>query len=141
MGDTFNRGNNTTNLTFDNNLFWNAGNPFPTSSESIIEVSDDANRVVGDPLLGSQTGLVLPRWDSGAEQFADGSTSIRQVFERLVHSYGRIPADSPAVNAADPGHAPVEDILGWPRTSGGAPDIGAYENRAEHFAYLPIVVK
>ena len=32
MGDTFNRGNNTTNLTFDNNLFLNVGNSFPTSS-------------------------------------------------------------------------------------------------------------
>ncbi len=64
MGDTFNRGSHTTNLSFDNNLFWNAGNPFPTSSESIIEVSDDANRVVGDPLLGEQGGIVLPRWES-----------------------------------------------------------------------------
>lgn len=77
MGDTFNRGDNTINLTFDRNLFWNAGNPFPTSSESIIEVSDDAHRVVGNPLLGNQNGLVLPRWNQGAGQFADGSAMIR----------------------------------------------------------------
>jgi len=141
MGDTFNRGNNTTNLTFDNNLFWNGGNSFPTSSQSIVEISDDANRVVGNPLLADQGGLVLPRWDSGAGQFADGSTSIRQVFERLVQAYGRVPADSPAVNAADPAHMPAEDIWGWPRTSGGAPDIGACENRADHFVYLPVVYK
>jgi hypothetical protein len=127
MGDTFNRGNNTTNLMFDNNLFWNAGNPFPTSSESIIEVSDDANRVVGDPLLGDQAGLVTPRWNAGSGQFADGSLTIRQAFERLVTLYGTPAQGSPAIGAADPLHAPAEDILGNPRPAGAAPDIGAVE--------------
>lgn len=124
MGDTFNRGNNTANLTFDNNLFWNAGNSFPTSSESIIEVSDDANRVVGDPLLGDQAGLVTPRWDAGSGQFADGSSTIREAFERLVMLYGTPALGSPAVDVADPAYAPVEDILGNPRVD---PDIGAVE--------------
>lgn len=124
MGDTFNRGNTTTNLTFDNNLFWNAGNPFPTSSESIIEVSDDANRVVGDPLLGDQAGLVMPRWDEGDGLFADGSSTIREAFERLVTLYGTPASGSPAIDAADPTYAPAEDILGNPRVD---PDIGAVE--------------
>ena len=62
------------------------------------------------------------------------------MLERLVLTYGRIPAHSPAANTADPAHAPAEDILGWPRTGGG-PDIGAYENRADHFAYVPVVFK
>jgi hypothetical protein len=127
MGDTFNRGNNTTNLTFDNNLFWNNGNPFPTSSESIIEITDDASRVVGDPLLGDQAGLVLPRWDPGAGQFADGSSTVRQAFERLVTLYGVPAQGSPAIDAAAPTHVPAEDILGHPRPAGTAPDIGAYE--------------
>lgn len=127
MGDTFNRGDNTTNLSFDHNLFWNGGNPFPTSSESLIEVSDDANRVVADPLLGNQTGLVLPRWNAGAGQFADGSTTIRAVFERLVQLYGKPPQNSPAVDAANPAYAPSEDILGTPRPQGSAPDFGAVE--------------
>ena len=127
MGDTFNRGNNTTNLTFDNNLFWNNGNPFPTSSESIIEVSDDANRVIGNPLLGNQSGLVLPRWVPGSNNFNDGSTSIQQAFERLVRLYG-VPANtSPAVDGGDPTYAPTEDILGQSRLNGTLPDIGAYE--------------
>lgn len=123
MGDTFNRGDNTTQIFFDNNLFWNAGNPFPTSSESIIEVTDDAHRVVGNPLLGSQSGLVLPRWNAGTGQFADGSTTIRQAFVRLVTLYGTPASGSPAINAAN-SWMPAEDILGNGRT---LPDIGAVE--------------
>jgi hypothetical protein len=133
MGDTFNRGNHTNNLTFDNNLFWNNGTPFPTSSESIIEVSDDAHRVVGDPFLGDQSGVVLPRWNSGAGQFADGSSTIRQTFERLATLYGAPEEGSPAIDAADPGNAPAEDILGNPRPVGLGPDIGAYEYQGYGF--------
>jgi hypothetical protein len=138
MGDTFNRGADTVNLTFDNNLFWNAGNAFPTSPESIIEVSDDANRVVGDPLLSGYGGLVLPRWDPGLGEFADGSTTIRQAFERLVLHYGAPARSSPAIDAADPARAPAEDILGRRRPAGSPPDIGAFE-RPAHPVYLPVV--
>ncbi len=142
MGDTFNRGNNTTGLSFDNNLFWNGGQPFPTSSESIIEVDDDANRVVADPLLAGQAGLVLPRWDPAAGRFADGSSTIRQVFERLVRTYGTLPESSPAIDAADAGHMPADDILGQPRPAGRAPDIGAYERpQAQVRVYLPLILK
>ena len=127
MGDTFNRGNNTTNLTFDNNLFWNNGSAFPISGESIIEVSDDINRIVADPLLGDQSGLVLPRWNDGTSQFADGSITIQEAFERLVMLYGVLGNGSLAIDAADPNQAPSEDILGRSRPSGSAPDIGAFE--------------
>ncbi len=141
MGDTFNRGNNTNNFTFDNNLFWNAGNPFPTSSESIIEVSDDAHRVVGDPLLPAQTALVLPRWNPDTGQFADGSSSIRAAFLHLVNNYGAVAANSPAIGAADPDNMPAEDILGTARPFGDAPDIGAYEYNKSYWVFLPVVLK
>jgi hypothetical protein len=134
MGDTFNRGNRTHNLSFDNNLFWNEGNAFPTSSESIIEVTDDAHRIEGDPFLGDQAGLALPRWDPVAGHFGDGSTTIRQAFERLVSLYGVPAQGSPAIDAADPAYAPTEDILGHPRPVGPAPDIGAFEYQGYGFS-------
>jgi len=127
MGDTFNRGNRTEHLTFDNNLFWNGGNPFPTSPESIIEVIDDINRVVGNPLLGDQTDLVNPRWIPERQEFADGSTTIREVFEGLVLAYGIPGEGSPALDAADTENMPDEDIFKNPRPVGNSADIGAYE--------------
>ncbi|HYC00058.1 MAG TPA: choice-of-anchor Q domain-containing protein [Candidatus Limnocylindrales bacterium] len=127
MGDTFNRGGATVNLTFDNNLYWNDGNAFPTSSESIVEVADDAGAVVGDPLLPDPDMAPLPRWNPASGTFADGSTTIQQVFENLVLSHGVPAAGSAAIGAADPANMPADDILGQLRSEGGAPDIGAFE--------------
>jgi hypothetical protein len=117
----------TSSFTIDHNLYWNGLQAIPEDSGELINFTDDANRVVGDPLLGDQTGLALPRWDPNTGQFADGSASIRTAFERLVRLYGS-PADgSPAIDAADPAYAPIEDILGNSRPVGGGADIGAYE--------------
>jgi hypothetical protein len=102
-------------------------------------VSDDANRVVGEPLLGDQSGLVLPRWLPGTSQFADGSGTIRNVFIRLVALYGTPAADSPAIDSAASHSSPGEDILGYPRPVGNAPDIGAVEYALRVF--LPLLFK
>ena len=127
MGDTFNRGGATVDLTFDNNLYWNDGNAFPTSSESIVEVSDDAGAVIGDPLLPDPQTAPLPRWNQNTSTFADGSATIAEVFENIVLSHGVPAAGSAAIGAADPANMPIDDILGNPRSEGGAPDIGALE--------------
>ena len=127
MGDTFNRGTATTNLTFDNNLFFNAGNAFPTSAESVVEVSDDAGRIVGDPVLPNPSAAILPRWEMGTGTFSDGSATIRDAFENLVATYGVPGPGSAALDAADPANMPTEDILGTDRSLGGAPDVGAVE--------------
>ncbi len=115
------------NTTLDNNLYWNGGQPIPEDSGESVNPSDDANPVAGDPLLASQAGLVLPRWNQGSGQFADGSATIRDAFVRLVAVYGTPGVGSPAIDAALPAQAPSEDILGNPRPGGAGPDVGAVE--------------
>ncbi len=112
----------TVSFTLHNNLYWNGGQPIPEDGSELVNYTDDVARIVGNPLLPGQGSIILPRW-TGA-QFADGSATIREAFERLVMLYGMLPTNSPAVDAADAGNAPTEDILGHGRSQ---PDIGAFE--------------
>ncbi|MBC8448788.1 MAG: DUF4091 domain-containing protein [Chloroflexi bacterium] len=114
-------------LTFvlDNNLYWNGPNAIPEDAGELVNYTDDAHRLVADPGLPDQTSVVLPRWDPEAGAFLSGNATIRQEFERLVNDYGALPADSPAVDAADATQSPADDILGQPRDA--APDLGAFE--------------
>lgn len=113
----------TASFLLDNNAYYNGGNAIPQDSGQDVVFSDDANAIVGDPLLPAQGGLVAPVWDGNA--FADGSSSIREAFERLVNDYGAPGAGSPVIDHADPGNAATEDILGRPRDD--SPDLGAVE--------------
>jgi hypothetical protein len=120
----------TASFTLAGNLYWNGPNPVPVDAGELVNLTADAAALVADPLLPGQTGLVVPRWNPAASQFADGSTTIRQAFERLVGLYGTPAAGSPTLEAADPAQAPVEDILGLLRASAGQPDLGAVERGA-----------
>lgn len=108
------------------NLYWNGGAPIPEDPGELINVSDDPRPLLADPLLPSQAGLVPPRWDPAQGRFADGSATIRQVFEGLVARYGTPAPGSPAAGAADPAQAPRDDILGRRRSPSG-PTLGAFE--------------
>jgi hypothetical protein len=106
------------------NLFWNAGSAIPDDSGDLFRPANDGNRVVGDPGLPNPGSIPLPRLRSDGSGFADGSSTVRQAFERLVRNHGVPGSSSPVVNAATSSHANGSDILGRPRSSA---DIGAYE--------------
>jgi hypothetical protein len=108
-----------------NNQYWNGGAAIPASAGETINYTADGARIVANPGLAGQGGLVLPRWDEAEGEFADGSATIREAFVRLVMNYGRPGAMSAGVDQALAGQAPAVDILGNAR--GGAPDVGAFE--------------
>ena len=118
----------TLSFVLDHNLYWNGGSAIPLDINELINYTDDANHLLSDPLLDDPSGLALPRWDSGAGQFVDGSTTIRQAFVRLVEQYGVPAPASAAIDHGDPIHAPAEDILGNPRPQDKGVDMGAYES-------------
>ncbi len=132
----------TDSFNLDTNLYFNGSNQIPVDENETVNHTDDPNAVYGDPLLGEQTGIVLPRWIPAESRFADGSLTIRQCFTALVNLHGALGEESTAVDRADPSHAPADDILKNPRPSeSGAqdslastrngeralPDVGAYE--------------
>ena len=117
----------TASFTLARNLYWNGGVTVPQNpGGDLVNPDDDAEAVFADPLLPTQAGLVLPRRRPATNDFADGSDTIRQAFVRLVSLYGRAPLGSPLDGAADPTHAPTDDILGQPRST-TAPWLGALE--------------
>lgn len=114
----------TLSFVLDNNLYWNGGTAVPSDSSELINYTDDANHISANPLLNTQSGLIVPRWNPAVDQFADGSTTIAAAFVRLVTLYGTPAGSSPVIDAANVAQSPAADILGNPRTR---PDIGAVE--------------
>ena len=114
----------TTSATLFGNLYFNGGNAIPPDDGQAVGFADDGAPLVGDPLLPDNATLIPPTWNGSA--FADGSTSIREVFLRLVNDYGIPASGSPAIDAGEPSLSSREDIRGWPRGL-TLPDLGAVE--------------
>lgn len=102
-----------TGLQVKNNLVFNNGKAVSTN---------DSAPVVGDPKLGVQGTVVLPRLNSNGS-FANGSPTIRGVFLSLVDLYGKPSTGSAALGKSVNGA--TEDILGKPR--GANADLGCFE--------------
>lgn len=113
----------STNVILDNNLYYNGGSAVPAGD--VLSPSDDPNGIFGDPVLGDQNGLILPRWDPLAGHFLSGNSTIREEFLRLVAAYGVPGAGSAALDASDPANTPAEDILGNARDANS--DLGAFD--------------
>ena len=126
----------TDNYTLDNNLYWNNNTPIPHDSNDKINSTDDSNGISADPLLGNQNTIVIPHYNSSQNQFKDGSTTIREAFERLINRYGTPEVNSPAINAAKADQLPTEDILGRIRVNA---DIGAVAHDAIDNTVLALI--
>lgn len=120
----------TDTYTLDTNLYWNNSVPIPQDSNDKINSADDANGIMANPLLGNQNNVIVPHYNSSLNQFKDGSTTIREAFERLVNRYATPEANSPVINMARVDQLPVDDILGRIRVNAdiGAVAPGAIEN-------------
>jgi hypothetical protein len=117
----------TVSFVLDRNLYWNGGAAIPVNPAELVNITDDAHAILGDPVLDDATSLVPPRWDPGAGTFVDGSTTACEVHTSLAVLYGAPGAGSAAIDAGDGAIAPDHDILGQPRPIGAAPDLGAFE--------------
>lgn len=118
-------------VTIDNNAYYNGGNAIPPDTGQFVTVADDLSAVFGDPLLPTVSGVIAPTYDGTT--FADGSTTISEVFVKLVNDVGTPQPGSPLIDSADPTSAATEDILGRPR--GPLPDIGAVETNPEDLIF------
>lgn len=121
----------TASALLEANLYFNGGNAIPADNGQALRFADDASPVVGDPLLPNNSAVIAPTWTGS--QFADGSTTIREVFLRLVNDYGTPSPGSPAIDAGDPLLSSPEDILG--RLRGDAPDLGAVETNGSDLLF------
>jgi hypothetical protein len=113
----------TASALLEANLYYNGGNAIPADNGQALRFADDASPILGDPLLPDNSALIPPTWNG--TQFADGSSTIQEVFLRLVEDYGTPAAGSLAIDAGEPLLSSSEDILG--RLRGNAPDLGAVE--------------
>ncbi len=109
------------------NLYFNGGEAIPDENLELLRYTEDKGAVTSDPLLGDQSKLILPSWSADDAVFADGSTTIDDVFLALANSYGCPDAGSPVLDMGEAANAPEDDIFGTARDSGSAPDLGACE--------------
>ncbi len=124
----------TVSFVLSNNLYWNGGQSIPTDGSELINYTDDSNGIIANPQLNPPTTVILPRWNETTLRFADGSTTIKNAFSRLVSSHCVLAKGSRAIDAAYELQSPTSDILGKSRPIDGGSDIGACE-----FTSSPVV--
>lgn len=115
----------TDTWTLANNVYYDGGNMPPEDAGELVNPSDDAAAIIGDPALGDPASAIIPTWNPGTMLFTDGSATTCAAHERLVTLHGTPGTGSVALDAGDAGETPADDILGRPR--GPSPDVGAVE--------------
>ena len=109
------------NFVLDTNVYWNGGAPIPVDDTDTVNVSTDANAIVGDPVLPG-TAFVNPVWDPEAMAFGGGASSICDAFDGLVAGHGTPGDGGVGVGTGLATQMPARDILGRDRTGN---DVGA----------------
>ncbi|NMP16182.1 right-handed parallel beta-helix repeat-containing protein [Thalassotalea sp. Y01] len=98
-----------------NNIVFNGEKGAPYSLLDVVNASDDDDLREFDTGITLQQTLVSPIYLSKSKSFADGSTSIEQVFKKIINDL--TPPKQPQKLALDESKAvPLHDILGRPRT-------------------------
>jgi hypothetical protein len=111
----------------ERNLYFNGSNALPNDSSDVINITNDATRVTGDPLLADNSGLTPPAWQPTSLQFVGGYGRIRDVFVDFANRYGRPGVGSGVINAASViGAIPDTDLLGNVRSQSTS-DLGALQ--------------
>lgn len=110
-------------VTLQNNLYHNGGTAIPSDASQEVNIGDDSNPIIGNPLLPSNSGLMLPVYNG--DTFGGGFDTIRSAFVDLANRYGRPATGSAAINAANSADVPSDDLLGALR--GANADLGAIE--------------
>ncbi|MGH1542214.1 MAG: hypothetical protein ACRBHB_17430 [Arenicella sp.] len=110
-------------VSVDNNVYYNGVNSIPADATQAVNLADDVNAIIGNPLLPTLIGLTLPVFNGS--QFAGGKSSIREVFIDFANRYGKPAIASVAINQGSLTNAPGDDLLGNIR--GSSPDVGALE--------------
>jgi hypothetical protein len=123
-------------FNLDNNLYWNGGVAVPKDENELINYTEDSSGIIADPQLPAPVDVILPRWQDNNSQFADGSSTIRAVFQALVR-YATPAEGSPVIDQANSAFAPVDDILGNMRPT--LKDIGAIEKGAGTNVSKPLI--
>ena len=118
----------TISFTLHSNVYWNGAEPIPSDTGELVNISDDAMAMTGDPVLADSTVVLLPRWFPGTGFFGGGYAAIEDAFTGLGNEYGRLGSGSAALSRGyRPEMSPV-DLLGNPRGLGINPDAGAVES-------------
>lgn len=110
--------------TMNNNLIYNGGEDLPSSLLDKITPSSDDNLTTSNPGLAKNESVITPVWSLQQQKFSDGSTSIREVFKRLVLDYG-VPTNNKVVTSDLNQGFPKTDILNTERK--GKYVLGAYQ--------------
>ncbi|MDN3652413.1 hypothetical protein QWY77_06505 [Thalassotalea ponticola] len=111
-------------FSLQNNAVFNGPNSIPHSIIDEINASDDANLIHFNPEIQAPPELISPVFIAEQRKFADGSTSIEQVFRRIISQISQ-PSNVNKLTVTRSEFSPQSDILG--RKRGQQTSVGAIQ--------------